>query len=103
MPLEPTVEPTRFDRHPDRQDPEVLQRLSGSYTMGPIELAVVLRGDHVLTAAVAGAPPFELQAGRGLRFQVKGLPAVTIEFELDETGAVERLVGQPFGVFLPKP
>jgi CubicO group peptidase (beta-lactamase class C family) len=102
VPLEPTVEPARFDRRADRQDLDVLQRLCGSYTMGPIELVVALQGDNVLTAAVAGADPFELQAGRGLRFQVKSMPAVTIEFELDQTGAVTRLVGQPFGVFLPK-
>jgi hypothetical protein len=31
-------------------------------------------------------------AGRGLRFRVAGQPAVTAEFELDETGAVARLV-----------
>ena len=29
-------------------------------------------------------------------------PAVTAEFELDDTGAVARLVAQPLGIFLPK-
>ncbi len=52
--------------------------------------------------APPGAPPFELQAGRGLRFEVKGQPGITAEFELDETGAVIRLVAQPLGIFLPK-
>jgi hypothetical protein len=69
--------------------------------MGPIEITVSLAGDRVLTVTAPGAPPFELQAGRGLRFEVKGQPGITAEFELDETGAVARLVAQPLGIFLP--
>ena len=105
VPFEPSVEPLRFDRLPDAraQDPEVLRRLRGIYAMGPIEVVVALRGDRVLTVATPGAPPFELEpAGRGLRFALKGQPAVTAEFELDESGAVTRLVAQPLGIFLPK-
>ena len=105
VPFEPSVEPLRFDRLPDAraQDPEVLRRLCGAYAMGPIEVVVALRGDHVLTVTIPGAPPFDLQpAGRGLRFEVKEQPAVTAEFELDDTGAVARLVAQPLGIFLPK-
>ena len=85
------------------QDPEVLRGPCGTYAMGPIEVMVALRSDRVLTVTTPGAPPFELQpAGRGLRFVVKGQPAVTAEFELDNTGAVARLVAQPLGIFLPK-
>ena len=105
VPLEPLMEPLRFDRLPDARDrdPEVLQRLCGTYAMGPIEVVVALRGDQVLTVTIPGAPPFELQpAGRGLRFELKEQPSVTAEFELDETGAVARLVAQPLGIFLPK-
>jgi CubicO group peptidase (beta-lactamase class C family) len=106
VPFESLVEPQRFDRRPDAsaQDPEVLRRLCGTYVMGPIEVVVALRGDHVLTVAIPGAPPFELEpAGRGLRFGLKGQPAVTAEFELDESGHVARLVAQPLGIFQPKP
>ena len=104
VPFEPSVEPLRFERRPDARarDPEVLRRLCGTYTMGPIEIVVAQQGDHVLTVATPGAPPFELQAGRGLRFEVKGQPGITAEFELDETGAVVRLVAQPLGIFRPK-
>jgi CubicO group peptidase (beta-lactamase class C family) len=105
VPFEPSVEPLRFDRLPDAraQDPEVLRRLCGTYAMGQIEVVVALRGDHVLTVSTPGAPPFELQpAGRGLRFELKEQPAVTAEFELDENGAVARLVAQPLGIFLPR-
>ena len=105
VPFEPATGPLRFDRLPDApaRDPEVLRRLCGSYRMGPIEITVTLTGDRVLTVTAPGAPPFELQAGRGLRFEVKGQPAITAEFELDETGAVARLVAQPLGIFLPVP
>ena len=104
VPFEPSVEPLRFERLPDARarDPEVLRRLCGTYTMGPIEVVVARQGDHVLTVATPGAPPFELQAGRGLRFEVKGQPGITAEFELDETGAVVQLVAQPLGIFRPK-
>jgi hypothetical protein len=106
VPFESLLEPQRFDRRPDAsaQDPEVLRRLCGTYVMGPIELVVALPGDHVLTVAIPGAPPFELEpAGRGLRFGLKGQPAVTAEFELDDSGNVVRLVAQPLGIFQPKP
>ena len=104
VPFEPSVEPLRFERLPDARarDPEVLRRLCGTYSMGPIEVVVAQQGDHVLTVATPGAPPFELQAGRGLRFEVKGQPGITAEFELDETGAVVQLVAQPLGIFRPK-
>jgi CubicO group peptidase (beta-lactamase class C family) len=104
VPFEISVEPLRFDRRPDTQgqDPVVLRRLCGTYTMGPIEIVVALRDEHMLTATTPGAPPFELEPGQGLRFGVKGQPGVTAEFELDESGAVVRLVVQPLGIFRPK-
>jgi CubicO group peptidase (beta-lactamase class C family) len=103
VPFEAAAGPLRFDRLPDApaRDPEVLGRLCGGYRMGPIEITVALTGDRTLTVTAPGAPPFELQAGRGLRFEVKGQPGITAEFELDETGAVARLVAQPLGIFLP--
>ena len=104
VPFEPSVEALRFDRLPDAPalDPEVLRRLCGTYTMGPIEVTVTQKADRLLTIAAPGAPPFELRAGRGLRFEVTGQPGLTIEFELDETGAVAWLVAQPLGIFHPK-
>jgi len=98
------VDPLRFDRLPDTrtQDPELLRRLCGTYVMGPIELVIAQRDDQVLIATTPGAPAFELQPGRGLRFGVKNQPGVTAEFELDESGAVDRLIVQPLGIFRPK-
>jgi CubicO group peptidase (beta-lactamase class C family) len=102
VPLEPSVEPLRFDRRPDVRDPGALGRLCGAYVMGPIEVVIAQRSDQVLTATTPGAPPFELQPVRDLRFEVKGQPGITAEFELDGTGAVARLVVQPLGVFRPR-
>jgi CubicO group peptidase (beta-lactamase class C family) len=105
VPFEQLIPAQRFDRLPDplARDPEVLRQLCGTYAMGPIEVVVAQPGDHVLTVTVPGAPPFELEpTGRGLRFGLKGQPAITAEFELDESGNVSRLVAQPLGIFLPK-
>jgi CubicO group peptidase (beta-lactamase class C family) len=96
------VEPLRFGRRPDTPGPEVLRRLCGSYSMGPIELVVALRGERTLTVAEPGSPPLDLEPLSGLRFGVHDQPAVTAEFELDDNGAVTRLIAQPFGIFLPK-
>jgi hypothetical protein len=101
VPFETAVEALRFDRRPDTHDPDVLRRLCGAYAMGPIEVVVALRGEHVLTVTVAGNPPAELEPVRGLRFGLKDHPGVTAEFELDESGAVTRLVAQPLGIFRP--
>ncbi len=100
--FEPLVEPLRFDRRPDTQGPEVLRRLCGTYAMGPIEVTVALRGERTLTVTPPGSPPLDLEPIGGLRFGVKDRPAVTAEFELDDNGAVTRLIAQPLGIFLPK-
>jgi CubicO group peptidase (beta-lactamase class C family) len=99
--FEPLVEPLRFDRRPDRPDPEILARLCGTYAMGPIEVTVALRGENTLTVTAPGSPPLDLEPISGLRFGVKDQPAITAEFELDGQGAVARLIAQPLGIFLP--
>jgi CubicO group peptidase (beta-lactamase class C family) len=103
VPFEPSVEPLRFDRLPDALDPDVLLRLCGTYAMGPFEVVVARKGDRALTSRIPGSPPVELLPVRGLRFEVQGRPGITAEFELDEAGAVTRLIAQPIGIFLPKP
>jgi CubicO group peptidase (beta-lactamase class C family) len=100
--FEPLVESLRFDRRPDTHGPELLRRLCGTYAMGPIELTVALRGEHTLTVTAPGSPPLDLEPVSGLRFAIKDRPAVTAEFELDDNGAVTRLIAQPLGIFLPK-
>jgi hypothetical protein len=63
---------------------------------------VALRGEDTLTVAVPGSPPLDLEPISGLRFAVKEQPAITAEFELDDQGAVARLIAQPLGIFLPQ-
>jgi hypothetical protein len=70
--------------------------------MGPVEVTVALRGERTLTVTPPGSPPLDLEPISGLRFGVKDLPAITVEFELDDNGAVTRLIAQPLGIFLPK-
>jgi CubicO group peptidase (beta-lactamase class C family) len=100
--FEPAVEPLRFDRRPDAPGPGVLGRLCGVYAMGPVEVTVALRGERTLTVTPPGSPPLDLEPIGGLRFCLKDQPAITSEFELDDTGAVSRLIAQPLGIFLPK-
>jgi CubicO group peptidase (beta-lactamase class C family) len=100
--FEPLVEPLRFDRRPDTAGPEVLRRLCGTYAMGPIEATISMRGERTLTVTVPGSPPLDVEPLGGLRFRVKDQPGITAEFELDDSGAVTRLVAQPLGIFLPK-
>jgi len=103
--FESQVEPLRFDRRPDMLNPELLRRLCGTYTMGPFEVTVALRAERTLTVTPpggSGSPPLDLAPLSGLRFGVKDQPAVTVEFDLDEAGAVTRLIAHPLGVFLPK-
>lgn len=98
--FEPAVDALRFDKRPDPTGPGILGRLCGTYAMGPIELAVALRGERTLTVTAPGTPPFDLEPISGLRFSVKDQPAITAEFELDDNGAVSRLIAQPLGIFL---
>jgi hypothetical protein len=100
--FEALVEALRFDKLPDEQGPDVLRRLCGSYAMGPIEIVVALRGERTLTVTAPGSAPLDLELIGGLRFGVKDQPAVTAEFELDDSGTVTRLIAQPLGIFLPK-
>lgn len=102
VPLEIAVEPVRFDRRPDTLDPGALARLCGTYAMGPVEIVVSLADERGLTVTVPGSPPLSLQPIQGLRFGVQGQPGITAEFELDDAGAVTRLVAQPIGIFRPK-
>ncbi|TVZ05644.1 serine hydrolase [Trebonia kvetii] len=102
VPFEALVEPLRFDKRPDEQGPEVLARLCGAYAMGPIEVVVGLRSERTLTITAPGSPPLDLEPIGGLRFGVKDQPAITAEFELDDSGGVTRLVAQPLGIFLPR-
>lgn len=99
--LEPTVAPIVFDRLPDAEplDEATSATIAGRYTMGPFELTVETDdGDVVADAGAAGR--FELIRRRGTTFTVRDRPGMTVEFVLSED-AVERVVIDPLGVFVP--
>ena len=102
VPLETECDPIRFDRKADVLDAKTLEKLTGIYEMGPIEVVIALKGDGTLTASTAGGPAAELVASRGLRFGVKDQPTVSAEFVLGADGEVEKIVLQPMGILTPK-
>ena len=83
--------------HRERRRQQLWVRINPLSTdKAPPDLAAITALARELNAAAAKA------AGRGLRFGLKGQPGITAEFELDDSGAVTRLVAQPLGIFLPK-
>lgn len=103
IPMEPTVDPIVFVRKPDTatKDPELLARLTGTYEMGPLRLVITVRGGTTMTASVAGQGDVELEPHHGTLFRVKGQPAMTMEFLLDDQLKVTEVVVQPAGIFHP--
>lgn len=77
--------------------------LAGGWGLRDREAGLPVTADTLTAMVPPGALPMTLEPARGLRFTVKGQPAVTAEFELDDTGAVVRIVAQPIGIFYPKP
>ncbi|MCA1710573.1 MAG: serine hydrolase [Actinobacteria bacterium] len=100
--LEPTVDPILFERQPAKLPAEQLERLTGSFAMGPLPLEVSVV-DGVLKAEVAGGKPLTLHARDAANFSVEGSPSTRVEFVLDASGAVEQVVVHPVGVFRPGP
>ncbi|MCL2585028.1 MAG: serine hydrolase [Streptosporangiales bacterium] len=100
--FEASVGPLRFARIPEVPGPGVLERLCGTYAMGPATVTIALRAGRRLTLSAGRGPALDLEPVRGLRFRVKDRPG-TAEFDLDDRGGVARLVVQPTGIFYPKP
>jgi hypothetical protein len=98
--LEATVDPIVFTRVVPMPPEAVLDRLVGTYRMGPIELEVTRR-DAALQARLPMSGTVTLTPAGGTTFRVAGSSAVVLRFETDDAGAVRRLVAEPVGVFLP--
>lgn len=98
--LEPMVDPIVFTRVVPMPAADVLERLAGSYAMGPIPLEVTMR-DGALFAKLPTAGTVALQPAGGLAFRVPGTAALTVTFETDASGAVTRVVADPLGLFTP--
>jgi CubicO group peptidase (beta-lactamase class C family) len=72
--VEPTVAAIRFERVPDTAHltDAVLDRLAGSYRLGPLTASVARRGERGLVAMIAEGGFKELKPVRGLVFTMDG-------------------------------
>jgi hypothetical protein len=71
---------------------EVAESLVGEYNAGSTMVRVALSQGGVLTYVVPGQPVYELNHDRDLRFSVKDVPSLSIEFRRDTSGAIAELV-----------
>ena len=102
IPLEPTVGDIVFRRSADTalRDPSFLARFVGEYRLLGAPMTVLMKGEQALLVRLPGQPDFELEPYRGTEFTFKGLSGFSIEFILDEVGAVsEAIITQPGAVF----
>ncbi|MGH7919878.1 MAG: serine hydrolase [Candidatus Dormibacteraceae bacterium] len=99
--LEPAVDPIVFEKQAaeDLSSREVLSRYEGRYAMGPLTAAVELQADGRLTVELVGQGRAVLLPAQERSFKVEGQPALSVEFAAGVSGAIEKMVVQPVGVF----
>lgn len=105
IPMEPSVDNIVFERVADEsmKSRAALEPFAGEYELGERTLTVTLVGEGTLTLTVPGQPTYELVPMRGASFDVKGLSGYSIDFKVDEDGAVvEMVLFQPNGTFVAK-
>lgn len=100
IPLEPSVDPIRFEREPDTElsDPAVLEGLTGSFELGPLAITVERTGS-TLKATVPGAGVVELIPLRNYRFSLKGHEGLQLEFVRHVSGVAQEVVFEGAGIF----
>ena len=101
VPLDPTVDPIRFERQPDPRlrDPSYLAQFTGRYQYDPLVVRFTLQGSQ-LVMHVPGQPAYELVPDRGTSFRIEDMAGYRVEFELGPEGdVVAAVLHQPNGVF----
>ena len=104
MPLEAQASEIVFTKKPPARlsDPKFLTTLAGDYVFvdqPSVAVTIAVTGD-VLTAHIAGQPPYTLEPYRGAEFKFKELTGFAIRFVPDARGVVnEALFIQPEGVY----
>lgn len=101
-PLEPTVSDIVFTRQPAAAMTETafLSQFVGSYELMEMTLRVSPKGPHALQVSLPGQPEYELEPYKGTAFRLRGLSEFSIEFTLDDSGAVTGgTLTQPGAVF----
>lgn len=89
--FEATLPALRFERAPEtgHLTPEVLDRLAGTYTAGPLTFVVQRRGDSGLVVSVMGGSATEITPVRGTTFALQGQP-----LEFTDRGTLKTLLGE---------
>jgi CubicO group peptidase (beta-lactamase class C family) len=103
--MEPEVKEVVFTRVPEKKmmEKDFLEKFVGEYELGQVKVTVSLKGEKTLFLFVPGQPEYELVPYKGNEFNLKGLTGFSIEFMVDESGAVrEAKIAQPNGVFTAK-
>jgi CubicO group peptidase (beta-lactamase class C family) len=103
--LEPAAKETVFSKMPEKKmmEKSFLEKFVGEYELSGTIMTVTLKGEKALFLSVPGQPEYELVPYKGAEFNLKGLAGFSVEFIVDEAGAVkEAKVTQPNGVFAAK-
>ncbi|MCL4560146.1 MAG: serine hydrolase [Chloroflexi bacterium] len=103
-PLEPSVKDIVFTRIPEQQMSEkgFLERFAGDYDLMGRDLTVSLRKDTTLFAVISGQPELELAPYQGTTFKVKNIPAISLEFKLEDGKVAAVEIDQMGAVFTAK-
>lgn len=103
--LEPSLDPIVFNRMPEKKmmEKSFLEKFVGKYEIQNAEVNVFLKAEKTLVLSAPGQPEYELVPYKGTEFNFKGLQGFSVEFMMDEKGAVfEAVFKQPNGVFTAK-
>jgi hypothetical protein len=80
-----------------------LEKFVGLYDIKDTEVRVYLREEKTLILSVPGQPEYELVPYKGTEFNLKNMAGFSVEFKLDDKGAVTEMVfKQPNGAFPAK-
>ncbi|MCK5238984.1 MAG: serine hydrolase [Candidatus Thorarchaeota archaeon] len=101
--LEMQVPPIKFARLPDDhlKDPAFLSKIEGKYEYYGKTVEMIIKGENTLVFAVVGAPQMELVPVRGMRFKPKASSSMTITFQQEENGEINRFMVSEFGTTVP--
>jgi hypothetical protein len=87
----------------DVLDPAFRACCVGAYQNGPTKHVVALDADGQLTLSPTGQPTYLLLPYRDRTFTIKELEGFRVEFQRDESGAVDTIIfHQPNGTFLAR-
>lgn len=103
--LEPAAKEIVFFRVAEKEmlERSFLEKFVGQYMLGEVTVTVSLKGEKALVLTVPGQPEYELVPYKGTEFNLKNLAGFSVEFIMDESGAVkEAKITQPNGVFTAK-